>query len=72
MPLPSGATLLVAPLLSVSITVPAGGLLLPGAVPDDPGLCFTKLFVQVIELDPGAVGNRSFSAGLELSLGFDL
>jgi hypothetical protein len=69
--LPSGATLLVAPALTIPITLLAGGTSISGLLPDDPSLCFTKLDLQGIELDPGAVGKMSFTAGLELSIGFD-
>ena len=70
-PLKSGATLLVAAPNFISLTVPAGGLVLSESIPDDPTLCFTELFVQGIELDPGAIGKLAFTDGLELSLGFD-
>jgi hypothetical protein len=70
--LSSGATLLVIPSIVVALTVPAGGLVFSGDIPNDPSLCFVPLFLQGIELDAGAVGNLSFTAGLELDLGFDL
>ena len=69
--LPSGATLLVDPLLIVPVTVPAGGLVFTGSIPDDPTLGFTELFLQGVEFDPGAVGKLALTAGLELVIGFD-
>lgn len=71
-PLTSGATLLVDPLLFVPLTIPPGGASLTGSIPVDPTLCFTRLFVQGVEFDPGAAGLLSFTSGLELSIGFDL
>jgi hypothetical protein len=70
--LPSGATLLVDPALIVPVTVPAGGLVFAGSIPDDPTLGFTVLFLQGVEFDPGAVGKLALTAGLELRIGFDL
>jgi len=69
--LPSGATLLVAAPIVVPVVVPATGLVFAGDIPDDVALCFLELFLQGVELDPGAVGNLSFSPGLELEIGFD-
>lgn len=71
-PLRSGATLLVAPSIVVPVTVPAAGLLFAGSIPNDPSLCFVSLFLQGIELDPGAVGQLSLTPGLELEIGFDV
>ena len=70
--LPFGATLLVDPTLLVPVTVPAAGLVITGSIPDDPTLGFTELFLQGVEFDPGAVGKLALTAGLELTLGFDL
>ena len=70
--LPWGATLLVDPSLLVPVTVPVGGLVFAGSIPDDPTLGFTELFLQGVEFDPGAVGKLALTAGLELVIGFDL
>ena len=70
-PLRSGGTLLVAPANVLAVTVPAGGLVFTDSIPDDPLLCFLEVFVQGIELDPGAVGKLSLTPGLELEIGFD-
>lgn len=62
----------VDPALFVPITIQPGGALLSGSIPNDPALCFTRLFVEGVEFDPGAAGLLSFTSGLELSIGFDL
>ncbi|MSR46319.1 MAG: hypothetical protein EXS13_04535 [Planctomycetes bacterium] len=60
------------PLTTVSVLVPANGLIYSDANPDDPALCFLEIFLQAVELDPGAIGKLSFTPGLELVIGFDL
>ena len=53
-------------------TVPAAGWSDLSTVPNDPAFCFLDLYLQLIELDPGAVGHLSFTNGLQLRVGFDL
>ncbi len=71
-PLKSGATLLVAAPSTIPITIPATGWSDTDTVPNDPVLCFLDLYLQVVELDAGAVGRLSFTNGLQLRIGFDL
>jgi len=71
-PTHADGTLLVVPALFVPMAVPAAGLDLTGAIPDDPQLAFLRVDLQAIELDAGASHGLSFTAGLELVLGFDL
>ena len=65
-----GGTILVSPLLYISLPLPAGGLTLSGQVPDDPSLYGLDLYLQVIELDAGASKGLSFTRGLDLYFGF--
>jgi hypothetical protein len=69
---PSGATLLVLPALTITLSIPAGGATFSGPIPPDPALAFLDLFEQAIELDPFAHGGQSFTPGLHLRIGFDL
>ncbi len=68
----SGATLLVDQPLQLPITLPAAGFVDADTLPDDPALCFLELFLQVVQIDAGAVGGLSFTQGLELRVGYDL
>lgn len=67
----AGGTLLVAPLLTVPISIPAGGAQLSGSLPDDPALLGFVVDLQVLESDPGAAHRLSFTEGLELLIGVD-
>jgi hypothetical protein len=71
-PIHNSGTLLVLPLLSVFVPLPAGGLTLSGALPNDPSLWFFDLYLQAIELDSFASKGLSFTPGLQLHCGFDL
>jgi hypothetical protein len=66
-----GGTLLVDSFELIPLSVPATGLTLSGQVPDDPSLYGFELFLQVIEVDPGASKGLSFTRGLELFFGFN-
>ncbi len=44
-------------------------LTVPIAVPDDPELCGVYVFLQALEVDPGAAKGISSTAGLMLFLG---
>jgi hypothetical protein len=68
-PTSAGGTLLVNPLLMLTIPIPTTGASLPGSLPADPSLCGTHLYLQAIELDPFAAHHLSFTAGLDLELG---
>jgi hypothetical protein len=65
----AGGTLLVDPLLLVPIGISAGGESLVANLPNDPTLFGTQVYLQVLELDPGAARHISFTAGLDLVLG---
>jgi hypothetical protein len=65
-----GGTLLVAPLLFTPVLVHAAGESLSGPLPNNPALCGVAVDLQAIELDAGASKGMSFTAGLELLLGF--
>jgi FG-GAP repeat protein len=69
-PTGKGGAILVDPLLWVPLSLPTGGLTLPGTVPNDPSLCGVDVDLQALELDAGASNGLSFTAGLDLFLGF--
>ncbi len=62
-------TLLVSPSLILLLSVPSSGLSIPFDIPDDPALLGSSIFLQVIELDPGAGHQLSLTPGLELAFG---
>jgi hypothetical protein len=63
-------TLLVTPFQTALIPFTnTKGEVLSDTLPDDPALCDLELFLQVLELDPGASKGLSFSEGLNLHLG---
>ncbi|MFO0983022.1 MAG: hypothetical protein U1E76_15055 [Planctomycetota bacterium] len=64
-----GGHLLVAPTSSFLFTLPAAGLALPGALPCDGSLCGRSVYLQALEVDPGASKGVSFTQGLQLLLG---
>ena len=64
-----GGTLLVTPLLFISLSLPATGLTLSGQVPNDPSLYGVDLYMQAIEADAGASKGLSFTRGLDLTFG---
>jgi FG-GAP repeat protein len=66
-----GGTLLVNPLLFEALSIPVGGLLFSGSVPDDPSLYGLDLYMQALELDSGASKGISFTRGLDLFFGYD-
>jgi FG-GAP repeat protein len=70
-PTGKGGTLLVSPLLFLPLSLPVGGLTLSGQVPNDPSLYGLDLYLQAIELDPGASKGLSFTTGLDLYFGYD-
>jgi hypothetical protein len=64
-----GGTLLLLPMSIVTIAIPFWGLTVSGAIPADMSLCGLAVFLQVMEIDPGASKGVSFTPGLELDLG---
>jgi hypothetical protein len=69
-PTNKGGTILVLPLLWIPLSVPPAGQPLAGTLPNDPQLCGTAVDFQGLELDAGAASGFSFTAGLELHLGY--
>ena len=70
LPTNKGGTLLVDPLLFVPVTLPAGSLTISGSIRNDPSLCGISVDLQALELDAGASNGLSFTAGLDLLLGY--
>jgi WD40 repeat protein len=69
-PTSAGGTLLVGQqILWLPVALMPFDLPLPGQVPGDPSLCGVSVFLQTLELDPGAQYGLSFTPGLELDLG---
>lgn len=67
-----GGHLLVGDVLfSLPLSIPASGITLYGDIPDDESLGGLSIFLQAIEIDPGASKGISFTDGLELALGWD-
>jgi hypothetical protein len=65
-----GGELLVAPLLTLEVALPAGVTTISGQIPNDPALCELAVDLQVLEADPGGVKGVSSTPGLELILGY--
>ncbi|MFO0982661.1 MAG: hypothetical protein U1E76_13165 [Planctomycetota bacterium] len=61
--------LLVVPTSVVLLSVPSGGIALPGFLPCDYSLCGLAVYLQALEVDPGASKGISFTSGLQLVLG---
>ncbi len=72
LPLRGGGTQLVDALYYELIPVPAAGWSDLSTVPNDPAFCFLDIYLQMLELDPGAAGHLSLTNGLQLRIGFDL
>jgi uncharacterized sulfatase len=64
-----GGDLLVVPSIWRSFGLPSLGLAAPLSLPIDEGLCGLKVYLQVMQQDPGAVQGWSLTQGLELTLG---
>ena len=65
-----GGDLLVDPTWTFLLPIPAGGGVLSGTVPVDELLLGLVLYAQVLEFDPGATDDISFTDGLELGFGY--
>jgi Tol biopolymer transport system component len=68
-PTSAGGTLLVAPLLTFLVGLPPSGASMLEQVPRDPTLCGISIYLQCLELDPGAQHGISFTPGLQLVFG---
>ncbi|MFO0984975.1 MAG: hypothetical protein U1E76_25140 [Planctomycetota bacterium] len=64
-----GGTLLLVPTLILPLPVPAAGLVLATQIPCNPSLSGVAAYLQVLESDPGASRDVSFSDGLVLLMG---
>lgn len=62
-------TLLVDPLLTLGLPLPAGGTVLDLPLAADETLCGVSVFSQLVLADPGAPAGLALSPGLELVLG---
>jgi hypothetical protein len=61
--------LLVAPSNIVLLPLPGAGLSIPGTVPCNPVLCGRSIYLQALEVDPGASQGVSFTRGVRLVIG---
>lgn len=61
-----GGTLLVLPSFTLPFTLPPAGASLPYQVVCGDEFCGLEIYLQVLEIDPGASKGVSFTAGLEL------
>jgi hypothetical protein len=71
-PTSKGGTILVVPLFSIVLSLPAAGITLSDTLPDDPALYFLDVYLQALEADSFASKGLSFTPGLQLHCGFDL
>ena len=65
----AGTQLLVDPLLTLGLPLPAGGTVLDLPLAADETLCGVSVFSQLVLADPGAPAGLALSPGLELVLG---
>jgi hypothetical protein len=68
-PTSAGGTILVDYFFTTLVVVGPGGASLVGTIPVDDQLCGVSIYLQALELDPGAAKNLSFTPGLELAIG---
>src|SRR5262249_18521316 len=69
-PTPWGSDLLVQPDLLITFVLPAAGLSSVMVVPNDDVLVGQDFFLQVLEVDDGAVNGISFTQALQIFPGF--
>ncbi|MBL8840909.1 MAG: FG-GAP repeat protein [Planctomycetes bacterium] len=67
-----GGTLLVDPALTLIFPLDAGGTVLTGDIEYDVALYFAEFYVQVAEVDAGAVKKLSLTPGLKIHCGLEL
>jgi len=65
-----GGDLLLIPAVITLLNVRWIGITIEGDVPDQTQLCGIEVFLQVLEIDPGAARGVSFTAGIKLVLGY--
>ncbi|MSR45480.1 MAG: hypothetical protein EXS13_00150 [Planctomycetes bacterium] len=71
-PYKDGTLLSAGDVHSVFFVLPGGGMTLSENIPDDPALAFVVFYVQVLEADAAASRKISFTAGLQVRIGYDL
>ncbi len=64
-----GGDLLLIPAVITLLNVRWTGITIEADVPDHDELCGIEVFMQALEIDPGAARGVSFTAGLKLVLG---
>lgn len=69
LPTKKSGTYLVLPLISVTLNLPATGATIDADLDEDDALCGFNIYVQAIQVDPGAAKGVSFTPGLDLLLG---
>jgi len=71
LPTPQGGTILVGFIPALVLPLPLGpsGAVLAANIPVDTAFCGVDLYMQFIEIDPGAPGGASFTKGLRLTFG---
>jgi hypothetical protein len=65
-----GGDLLVLPLITTAIALPATGTTFGGKIPGDPAYAGVEVDLQALEADPGAARGVSFTQGVQLILGY--
>jgi FG-GAP repeat protein len=65
-----GGTLLVSPLFTLPLGIPAAGLSMTGSIPNGSSLYCTSIYLQALELDSGASKGVSFTPGVHLHIGY--
>ena len=65
-----GGTLLVSPLFTLPLSIPAPSLSMTGSIPNSSSLYCTSIYLQALELDSGASKGVSFTPGLHLHIGY--
>jgi hypothetical protein len=68
-PTPYDGHLLTNPATMARLLVPAGGLAILSPLPCDSALCGFSVYLQALEMDPGATEGVSFTPGLRLTFG---
>ena len=69
--LPSlGGTILVTPITTIPLTIPAAGLTVQFNPSLNLNLCSSSFYLQVLQADPGAPQGVSMTPGLQMDPGF--
>jgi hypothetical protein len=67
----AGCTLLVTPpfVTTLAFLLPPSGATIPVTIPEDADVCGLTAYVQLMQLDPGALQGLAFTPGLEMHIG---